>query len=227
MSSGVMRQLVKGLSVAVVATAMIVPTAASVFAHPHVWVTARTELVFNGPVMEAVRHVWRFDEAFTSFAIQGLDTNGDGKLSQEELQPLAKVNVESLQEYDFFTYIEGGDFEVEFGEPQEYWLDFNDGMLTLFYTLPLKTPAAPGGDAMTVEVYDPGFFVAFEMVKEDPVIASNLPSSCKLAFEEPEELDNSVAAALAEIPSTVRDLPSEFMNITEARANRATITCGS
>lgn len=226
MGSGAKRHCVNGLSAAIAAAAITVSTAASVYAHPHVWVTARTELVFNGPVMESVRHVWQFDEAFTSFAIQGLDTNEDGELSHEELQPLAKVNVESLQEYDFFTYIEGGDFEAEFADPKEYWLDFNNGLLTLFYTLPLKTPAAPGGKAMTVEVYDPGFFVAFEMAKEDPVIATNLPGSCKLAFEKPKELDTDVAAALAEIPSTVRDLPSEFMNVTEARANRATISCG-
>lgn len=226
MGSGAMGFLVKGLSVAAVTAALALPLSGSVFAHPHVWVTARTELVFNGPVMESVRHVWQFDEAFTAFAIQGLDTNEDGTLSQEELQPLAKVNVESLQEYGFFTYVEGGDFEAEFNQPTEFWLDFNNGRLTLFYTLPLKTPAAPGTDGMTVEVYDPGFFVAFEMVREDPVIATNLPETCKLAFEKPKEMESDVAAALAEIPSTVRDLPSEFMNVTEARANRATITCG-
>lgn len=198
---------------------------ASAWAHPHVWVTARTELVFNGPVLESVRHVWQFDVAFTSFAIQGLDLDEDGKLSKEELQPLAKVNVESLKEFDFFTFVEGGDFEAEFIDPKEYWLDFNNGLLTLFYTLPLKTPVGPGPKGMVVEVYDPSFFVAFEMVKEDPVIVSNLPDSCKMVFAKPEELQSDVAAALAQIPSSVKDLPQEFMNVTETRANTATITC--
>ena len=194
-------------------------------AHPHVWVTARAELVFNGGVMDSIRHVWQFDEAFTAFAIQGLDTDEDGKLSQEELQPLAKVNVESLKEFDYFTFVGGGDLEAGFKDPDEYWLDFNDGKLTLFYTLPLETPVAPDKGEMTVEVFDPTYFVDFAMVKDEPVLASDLPANCSLNFEKPKELDAGAAAALAEIPASQRDLPPEFLTITQALTNKATVKC--
>lgn len=194
-------------------------------AHPHVWVTARTELVFEDRKMQSVRHVWRFDEAFTAYATQGLDTDGDGKLSFEELQPLAKINVESLQEYGFFTFIEGGDLKAEFQPPSEYWLDFNNGLLTLFYTLPLKSPIAPDGDGLTVEIFDPSYFVDFRMVKEEPVIVAGLPDNCTWAFEAPPEIESDLAAALAEIPSSVRDLPPEFMTVTETLSNKAKVSC--
>lgn len=202
---------------------LLAPIAAR--AHPHVWVTARSELVFSGDALAAIRHVWQFDEAFTAFAIQGLDSDGDGTLTQAELQPLAKVNVESLSEFDFFTFVAGGDFEAKFAPPTEYWLDFNDGKLTLFYTLELETAVSPVGGKLTVEVYDPTYFVDFAMVEEDPVLAANLPSDCSLAFEKPQQLDSEMAAALAQIPATQKEIPAEFMTVTETLTNKATVSC--
>ena len=48
-------------------------------AHPHVWATVRSEIVF-GPDhrITGIRHAWTFDEFYTAMAVQGLDTNGDG-----------------------------------------------------------------------------------------------------------------------------------------------------
>ena len=53
----------------------------------------------------AIQHVWRFDEAFSLYATEGLDIDGNGALSREELDALAKVNIESLAEYGFFTFL--------------------------------------------------------------------------------------------------------------------------
>ena len=66
-------------------------------AHPHVWATVRSEIVL-GPnhQITGIRQHWTFDEFYTAMAVEGLDTNKDGVYSQEELQPLAQVNVESL-----------------------------------------------------------------------------------------------------------------------------------
>ena len=67
-------------------------------AHPHVWATVRTEIVF-GPDhrITGIRHAWTFDEFYTAMAVEGLDTNKDGVFSKEELAPLAKINVEFAQ----------------------------------------------------------------------------------------------------------------------------------
>ena len=72
-------------------------------AHPHVWATVRSEIVL-GPnhQITAIRHAWTFDEFYTAMAIEGLDTNKDGVYSKEELEPLAKVNVESLKRVRLF-----------------------------------------------------------------------------------------------------------------------------
>jgi ABC-type uncharacterized transport system substrate-binding protein len=74
-------------------------------AHPHVWVTMHSELVYapDGSIT-GIRHAWSFDDMFSTFATQGLESKEKGKFTREELSPLAKVNVESLKEYGYFTY---------------------------------------------------------------------------------------------------------------------------
>ena len=73
-------------------------------AHPHVWVTMKSELVYAADgTITGVRHAWTFDDMFSTYATQGLESKKKGEFTREELEPLAKVNVESLKEYDYFT----------------------------------------------------------------------------------------------------------------------------
>ena len=47
--------------------------ASSADAHPHVWITARSEVVYGSDgAMTGVRHAWTFDDMFTTYALQGL-----------------------------------------------------------------------------------------------------------------------------------------------------------
>ena len=47
----------------------------AVQAHPHVWVTMKSELLYapDGTVT-GVRHAWTFDDMFSTFATQGLES---------------------------------------------------------------------------------------------------------------------------------------------------------
>ena len=150
---------------------VIAPTAAS--AHPHVWATVRSEIVL-GPNHQiiAIRHAWTFDEFYTAMAVEGLDTNKDGVYSKEELEPLAKVNVELLKEFDYFTYVhfEGEDDKlIKLNPPVDYWIDYDKNVLTLHFTLPLAKPVDTHGKPVAMDVYDPSFFVAFGFATNNPV----------------------------------------------------------
>ena len=81
------------------ACAGLVITTAAARAHPHVWVTVKSELVYapDGSVT-GVRHAWTFDDMFSVFATQGIESKKKGEFTREELAPLAEVNVTSLKE---------------------------------------------------------------------------------------------------------------------------------
>ena len=74
-------------------------------AHPHVWITAASELIYapDGSIT-GVRHAWTFDDMFSTYALQGIETKTKGVYTREQLAPLAQTNVESLKEFAFFTF---------------------------------------------------------------------------------------------------------------------------
>lgn len=155
-------------------------------AHPHVWVTMKSELVYapDGTIT-GVRHAWTFDDMFSTYATQGLESKKKGEFTRDELAPLAKINVESLKEYDFFTSAHVNGKKVDLKEPVDYWLEFTNGLLTLHFTLPFATPAKTQN--LDVEMYDPTYFVDFSFAEKDPAQLVGAPADCKLAVLRPGE----------------------------------------
>lgn len=195
--------------------------AAPARAHPHVWVTMQTELVY-GPdgSITGVRHHWAFDDMFSAFATQGLESKEKGKFTREELSPLAKVNVESLKEYDYFTYATADGKKAELKEPApDYWLDFSDSVLTLNFTLPFKTPLK--AKELTIEVYDPTIFVDFEWARKEPVHLVGAPN-CKADVVKPREMTFAEGKALSMIPA---DQQNTTLAIGAQFANKILVHC--
>jgi ABC-type uncharacterized transport system substrate-binding protein len=169
-------------------------------AHPHVWVTSKAEVVYEQGRIAALQHHWTFDEFYTSMAVQGLDTNNDGVYSREELAELAKVNMEGLKEFDYFSYAKLGEGKLAFGAPADAWLEHKDGILTLHFKLPLKAPLAAEASGFSFAVYDPSFFIAFELAKGDAVTLAGGPAGCTISVGQLEETadEKTLAGAMSQ-----------------------------
>jgi ABC-type uncharacterized transport system substrate-binding protein len=204
---------------------MLLMPFATALAHPHVFVDAKAELLFDtkGRLI-TIRHVWTFDPAFSAFATQGLDKNHDGILSPDELAPLAKTNVTSLNHYSFFTILTIGGKKIPLKFPDVYFLRWQADHLTLFYQLPLMQPIAVQQKA-TLEVYDPGYFVAFTFEKKDPVTLFHAPADCHAEYHPPEPIDAHIMAELAAIPIDQHDLPPALRDAAVGLANIITMEC--
>ncbi len=118
--------------------------ASAAAAHPHVWVTAKAQLVYEGGKLVGVRDTWSFDPEYTAFVTQGLDTDKDGKLSPEELAGLAAENTANLAEFGYFTKLKVGGKDQAFGDPKEPAAHMDDRALVMTFLLPLKTPIQQG-----------------------------------------------------------------------------------
>jgi ABC-type uncharacterized transport system substrate-binding protein len=193
-----------------------------VLGHPHVWVTVKAELVYapDGS-LSAIRHHWAFDDMFSAFATEGLKGSNNGKLTSTDLAPLAKVNIESLKEYSYFTRaIADGHKVAMVDPPPDYQADFNDGILTLNFTIPLKTPVR--AKELRMEIYDPTFFVDFEVAESAPVKLVNAPAGCKLNVEPSKGMTANQSLSLGEQFFMALNAKSSFG---EQFANKILVRC--
>jgi ABC-type uncharacterized transport system substrate-binding protein len=203
-------------NVLIVIAGLVVASPAS--AHPHVWVTMTSELIYapDGSIT-GIRQHWVFDDMFSAFSTQGLESKEKGKFTREELAPLAKVNVESLKDYGYFTYATADGAKAPLADPlPDYWLDYKDEILTLHFTLPFKPPVKAKN--LVIEVYDPTYFVDMEMAKDNAVRLVGAPAACKFTVALPRELTYAEGKILSNNPESLNNWGANF-------ANKISVTC--
>jgi ABC-type uncharacterized transport system substrate-binding protein len=188
-------------------------------AHPHVWVTAASELIFaaDGSVT-GVRHAWTFDDMFSTYALQGIATKRKGVYTRAELAPLAQTNVESLKEFAFFTFAKADNKKQKFADPIDYYLEYKDAALVLHFTLPLKTPVKIR--QLALEIFDPSYFVDFSLQEKDPIRLVDAPATCTLAVQRPSD-----GAAGAQKLNEDTFLNGENANYGAMFANKISVNC--
>ncbi|MET4120771.1 ABC-type uncharacterized transport system substrate-binding protein [Bradyrhizobium sp. JR1.5] len=194
-------------------------TSGAAQAHPHVWITAMSELLYaaDGSIT-GVRHAWTFDDMFSAYAVQGLESKTKGAYTREELGPLAQTNVESLKEYAYFTFARADGKKERFQEPVDYFLDYKDTVLTLHFTLPLKNPVKP--KQLMLEVFDRSFFIDFQMAKDKPVKLVGAPAGCQMKLERPSD-----GTASAQKLNEQTFMNGENSNFGMMFANKITVDC--
>lgn len=167
-------------------------------AHPHVWVTVRSQIAFapDGKV-SAIIHDWVFDEMYSSFASQGLAKPGE-LVKRETFAPLAQENAGGLAEMGYFTTLKLDGKAVEFAPVTEYWMEERADHLVVFHVvLSLKTPARVGRFASLL-VADPEFFIDFEFDDKNGVTLQSAPSGCSNSYAKPKPLEGQEKKTLDE-----------------------------
>lgn len=152
--------------------------AAPAAAHPHVWVAVKSAILFDGEGrVSGVRHAWVFDEMYSAYVTTGLGKDGKPP-TREDLAPIAKTNAEQLKEFDYFTFAKSGGTKLPFGMATDYWLEARDDKsVVLHFTVPLEKPLKLV-KPLSMQVYDPSYFISLEFEKGKAVALENAPPGC-------------------------------------------------
>ncbi len=210
-------------SIAIAATgAVLVLISTQLRAHPHVFAEARLDVVIEGEQMTALRHVWRFDELFTSTVLVEFDLNSDLKLDADELAAVGTTVHESLAEFNYFQIVTSDGKDIAMNAPDQLIADIQEGQLIiLFESKPEKALNLSG--KLAIGVYDPTFYTAIDYVKDDMMGAENLPARCERKVVRPDP-DEAIAQNQQTLTQAFYDT-TDTNDLSKIFATRLELTC--
>lgn len=192
------------------AAAMVALSGVPASSHPHVWVATKSHAVFENGALTGLRYTWLFDELYTTNALDGLDTNNDGKVEGAELDELTKVNIEGLKEFEYFTSVTLGGKPLQFADPKQFSME----VLELDEAPGPQMVAGPASDPAPPVQERPGLWQRFTGWLGGLVGRSDRPSAPVAEASKPKTPEKSKVLALhmtlplkSAIPST--DLKNE------------------
>ncbi|AIC29018.1 hypothetical protein IE4803_CH04015 [Rhizobium etli bv. phaseoli str. IE4803] len=143
-------------------TALLSLAPAAAFAHPHIFVEARLEVVAGADgSVEELRNVWRFDEVFSSSVVMDFDKNTDLKLEPNELAQVGKTVKQSLADYDYYMNLTVNGKNVTVQQPDIIHVDYKDGQLLMFFAVkPVEKMPLKG--RLSFGVYDPTLYTSID-----------------------------------------------------------------
>jgi len=180
--------LLRSLLAAMPALAMATPA----LSHPHVFAEARLDvLVSPDRQVTALRHLWRFDDLFSSTVLIEFDANRDMTLDETELAKVADVVFQSLADFDYFQVVSADGKSVKMKAPERLIADFQDNQFIVLFE---STPAEPLplGGKLSFGVYDPTFYTAIDFLEDEYMAVEGLPAGCSRAVVRPDP-DEAIA----------------------------------
>lgn len=156
-SEGVTASMASIVSAAALLGSLVLGTAPA-GAHPHVWVTTETTVLYENGTIVGLRQKWSFDDFYTSMALQGLDTNNDGVFDRSELAALAQVNIDGLKEFDYFTVVKLASESLKFKAPTDFYLEHAEGPASRSVVTGMTDDASDAKAANPPPAAESGFF---------------------------------------------------------------------
>lgn len=177
---------------AVLAALLVSTVPASV--HPHVFAEARLDVVLDPDRqnVRSLRHLWRFDDVFSSTVLVEFDKNADLQLDDGELDEVSKTVYESLAEYDYFQIVTVDGKDVGMKPPANLMANFQDNQLIILFESEPKEPLKLAGK-VDFGIYDPTFYTAIDFIDDDNMaVDGGLPASCQREVIRPDP-DEAIA----------------------------------
>lgn len=156
-------------------------------AHPHVFAEARLDVVLNPDrqSVKALRHLWRFDDLFSSTVLMEFDKNADLKLDDEELKEVSDTIFTSLAEYGYFQLVTVDGKDVKMKAPAQLIASFDGDQLIVLFESEPETPIRLAGK-VDFGVYDPTFYTAIDFTEDANMVVDGMPDNCASTVVRPD-----------------------------------------
>lgn len=215
------RMSVKALLIA----ACLAPTMAA--AHPHVFLDTMLVLSFDAQQrLASIRVAWLYDEYFSMsvFADMGVDTDLDGKLTEDELAKLQGFNLNWPPGFVGDLYVESDGVDQPLAGPTDTSVRVEDGRILSFMSRDLVTPVQIGTKGLTIRNYDPYYYDEFTITA--PPILKNAPPGCAARIVEPDlsAADQALKTALLKIPPG-QSIEGDYPQVGKLYAQAVQLTC--
>jgi ABC-type uncharacterized transport system substrate-binding protein len=205
------------------ATATFLASTTPVRVHPHVFAEARLDVMVNpDQSVRSLRHLWRFDDVFSSTVVVEFDKNADLKLDDAELEEVSKTVHSSLAEFNYFQLVTANGKDVAMKPPARLMANYEGEQLIILFESEPKEPLKLSGK-VDFGVYDPTFYTAIDFVEDDNMAVEGMPDACSRQVIRPDPDE-----AIAQNQSTLTDA---FFNdpagtdLSKIFATRLELTC--
>lgn len=176
-------------------------------AHPHVFIDAGLEIVFDAEGrLAALQVVWVYDEFYTMLALDdyGMDPEYTGRVTEAERAELAAIYSNWDAGFDGDLRVLLGEAELALSGPMRAMADVQDGRLVIAHARAVLDPPRLGGEELVVRVYDPSYFTAYT-IAVDPVIRGRDDCAAELWGPDWEAANARLLAALDELAGAGMD----------------------
>jgi len=196
-------------------------------AHPHIFIDAGLEVVFDAQGQAvAVRVSWVYDEFYSLMMIEDrqLDADHDGALTPEEQLKLTGFDMEWDADYqgDLFVLSQGQ--PIALGRPSDFSASYAEGRITSTHLRALDTPVKPGDDPLILQVYDPSYYTAYSVTAQPTLIGANPECLGQIFAPDRDVADAKLQAMLDEY--TGQDaVEMEFPAVGAAYADEVRVIC--
>lgn len=194
--------------------------------HPHVFAEARLDVVLSPDrkTVSSLRHVWRFDDVFSSTVLMEFDKNADLKLDDAELQDVADTVYTSLADYDYFQMVAVDGKDVAMSPPPKLMVNYEHDQLVILFESKPKQPIPLSG-RLDFGVYDPTFYTAIDFVEDENMSVDHLPARCTRTVIRPDP-DEALAQNQATLTQQFFDDPAGT-DMSKIFATRLELNCAS
>lgn len=209
-----------------IAAALLMATPTGTYAHPHIFVDAGLEVIFDDAgLVSHVAIIWEYDELYSLLITEdmGLDDDFDGELTAAELEKLNGFDQDWLEGYYGDTRAYLGGVELGLSRPVSYETSFSKGRITSRHVRALEAGPVALTAQLDVRPYDETYYTAYDVTK--PVRLTGR-DDCTFALDVPD-----VSGAMLELQKQLQALDAgadsavEFPQVGAKFATTLRVTC--